>query len=76
MPKAPGGVALPSRRLRLASLTPAAALLSASLPGNLHAGPADRLLASTSRRPGCPLVTRDARLLAYAAAGRMRAVAC
>jgi PIN domain nuclease of toxin-antitoxin system len=62
--------------MRLAPLTPSAALLSAFLPGDLHADPADRLLAATARELGAPLVTRDARLLAYAAAGHMRAVAC
>jgi PIN domain nuclease of toxin-antitoxin system len=67
-------LALPG--VRLAPLTPEAAVLAASLPGDLHADPADRLLAATARELGVPLVTRDARLLAYAAAGHLRAVEC
>lgn len=67
-------LALPG--VRPAPLTPGAAVLAATLPGDLHADPADRLLAATARELGAPLVTRDARLLAYAAAGHMRAVAC
>jgi PIN domain nuclease of toxin-antitoxin system len=62
--------------VRPAPLTLEAAVLAAALPGDLHADPADRLLAATARELGCPLVTRDVRLLAYAAAGHLRAVAC
>lgn len=41
------------------------ALRSVSLPGSLHADPADRLIVATARYLGMPLVTRDHKLHAY-----------
>jgi PIN domain nuclease of toxin-antitoxin system len=61
---------------RLAPLSPAAAIASSFLPGPFHADPADRLLIATARELDLALVTRDARILAYAEAGQMRAMAC
>ena len=63
-------------RIRLTPLTARQAVESSRLPGALHDDPADRLLAATSRDLEAHLVTRDARLLAYAEAGHMRALAC
>ena len=57
-------------------LTSAIALATAELPNPLHDDPADRLLIATARDLDVPLVTRDARILAYAAAGHVRAIAC
>ena len=46
------------------------------LPGNLHGDPADRLLIATARELKVPLVTRDRRILDYAAQGHVDAIAC
>jgi PIN domain nuclease of toxin-antitoxin system len=42
-----------------------AALRSASLPGSLHADPADRIIVATALLLGGPLATRDRRLRTY-----------
>lgn len=60
----------------LTPLTAEIAIDASCLPGDLHRDPADRLLAATARDLGAALVTRDARLLAYAQAGHMQALAC
>ena len=60
--------------VRLAPLTIEAAAGSASLPEPFHNDSADRLLVATARELGAPLVTRDAAILAYAAAGAVRAI--
>jgi PIN domain nuclease of toxin-antitoxin system len=60
----------------LTPLTPEAAIQAASLPGELHRDPADRLLIATARDLGAPLVTRDPRILAYAAQGHLDAISC
>jgi len=66
-------LALPG--LRLAALEPEIAVASSRLPGDLHGDPADRILAATARHLGATLITADERLLAYAAAGHLRALA-
>jgi PIN domain nuclease of toxin-antitoxin system len=60
----------------LTPLTPEAAIQAASLPGEPHRDPADRLLIATARDLGAPLVTRDSRILAYAAQGHLDAISC
>lgn len=62
--------------IRLAPLTPSAAIASASLPGTLHRDPADRLLIATAREMGVPLVTRDRAIIAYAGQGHVDVLAC
>jgi PIN domain nuclease of toxin-antitoxin system len=62
--------------VRLAPLTPQVALNASYLPGQLHRDPADRLLIATARELDVPLVTRDQRILAYAAQGYLQAIAC
>lgn len=62
--------------VRLAPLSPRAAIESSFLPGRMHGDPADRMLAATARELGARLVTRDKRLLAYARLGHLAAVAC
>ena len=57
------------------SAEPAVAL-SASYLGNFHRDPADRLLIATARELRVPLVTRDRRILDYAAQGHVDAIAC
>jgi PIN domain nuclease of toxin-antitoxin system len=60
----------------LTPLAPDAAIEAAALPGRLHRDPADRLLIATARDLGVPLVTRDVRILAYAAQGHLDAIPC
>lgn len=50
------------------------AIDAVTLPGDLHSDPADRLLISTARHTGATLMTRDVRILEYAAAGHVKAV--
>ena len=61
--------------VRLTPLTPEIAIESSFLP-RLHGDPADRLLIATARALGVPIVTRDRRILAYAEAGLIAAIAC
>jgi PIN domain nuclease of toxin-antitoxin system len=62
--------------IRPVPLSHRAAVSAASLPGELHGDPADRLLIATARELGVPLVTRDRRILDYAAQGHVDAIAC
>ena len=64
--------ALATPGLSVAPLTPEIALDSSRLPGNLHNDPADRIIAATARRLGARLLTRDERLLDYAAQGYLQ----
>lgn len=67
-------LALPG--VRLTPLSPGAAIAASYLPGQLHGDLADRLLIATARQLDVPLVTRDQRILAYAAQGYVQAIAC
>jgi PIN domain nuclease of toxin-antitoxin system len=60
----------------LAPLTPEVLSRSSFLPGEIHGDPADRILASTARMFDYRLMTRDRRLLDYAAEGHIHALAC
>jgi len=60
--------------LRVAPLTPDMALDAAFLPQAAMGDPADRLLVATARALGAALVTRDAAILDYGAAGHVRVV--
>lgn len=57
-------------------LTADIAFDSSTLPGDLHGDPADRLLVATARDIGAALVTRDQKILAYAATGHLKVLAC
>lgn len=57
-------------------LSAAAAILSSFLPEPFHGDPADRMLVATARELGATFVTRDTKILDYAAAGHLRAIAC
>lgn len=61
--------------VRLAPLSPAIAIASSRLPGELHGDPADRLIAATARHHDLTLITADAKLLDYGAAGHLRVLA-
>jgi PIN domain nuclease of toxin-antitoxin system len=53
-----------------------AAIEATRLPGDAHRDPADRFLIAQARILDAQIVTRDRQILAYAAAGHVRAVAC
>jgi PIN domain nuclease of toxin-antitoxin system len=50
------------------------AVESGSLPTGIHGDPGDRIIAAAARILGCPLLTADKKLLAYAAAGHLQAI--
>lgn len=52
------------------------AISVSSLPNLEHGDPADRMLIATARQNNLTLVTRDRPILAYAALGHVRAMAC
>jgi PIN domain nuclease of toxin-antitoxin system len=62
--------------IRLADLTPNIAIDASWLPGDLHGGPGDRLIIATARHLRIPIVTRDSKIIAYAAAGHVEVIAC
>jgi PIN domain nuclease of toxin-antitoxin system len=62
--------------IKPAAFTPDIAIDASHLPGNPHGDPADRLIIATARQLGIPIVTRDARILAYARRGYVTAIRC
>jgi len=60
----------------LAPMPPKVLLDSSFLPNAGFADPADRIIVATARAYSYRLMTRDAALLAYAAAGHLEAIAC
>ncbi|HSZ51948.1 MAG TPA: type II toxin-antitoxin system VapC family toxin [Caulobacteraceae bacterium] len=65
-----------SEGLELAPLAPRTLVASSFLPGAALRDPADRILAATARALNYRLMTRDARLLEYGAAGHLSVIAC
>ena len=63
-------------RLVEAPLTSQILIASSLLPGEVHNDPADRMLIATARRLDCAIMTRDKKILAYAAQDHVKAVAC
>lgn len=59
-----------------APLTAAVAIDSAHLPGDLHADPGDRLIIATARHLNAPIITRDRKIIDYAASGHVHAITC
>jgi PIN domain nuclease of toxin-antitoxin system len=59
--------ALSHGKTQLAPLTPAIAVRASQLGPDFHKDPADRLIAATALELNAPLVTRDARMRAFAA---------
>ena len=51
------------------------AIESCELPGGFHRDPVDRIIVATARVIGATLMTRDRRILDYAAAGHLMAAA-
>jgi PIN domain nuclease of toxin-antitoxin system len=62
--------------IRLADLTPNIAIDASWLPGDLHGDPGDRMIIATARHLRIPIVTRDSKIIAYAAAGHVEVIAC
>ena len=62
--------------LTLTPLTPAIAIDSSHLPGDLYGDPADRLIIATARHLPATVVTRDRRIIDYAAAGHIDVLIC
>lgn len=62
--------------IKTAAFTADIAIAASWLPEPLHGDPADRLLIATARHLAMPIVTRDARIIAYAAAGHVGAISC
>jgi PIN domain nuclease of toxin-antitoxin system len=62
--------------VRPAPLTPDIAIDASHLPGEVHGDPADQMILATARHLGMPVVTRDARILAYARHGHVAAIRC
>ncbi len=67
--------ALRSSSVGIEPLTPRIAADSCELPGRFHNDPADRLIIATARATDAALVTRDKRVLDYAALGHVAALA-
>jgi PIN domain nuclease of toxin-antitoxin system len=62
--------------IREASLTPEIAIDASFLPGELHGDPGDRLIVTTARHLGVPIVTRDRRIIAYGQNGHAQVIPC
>ena len=58
-------MALNQPGVRLVPISPRIAIQSTRLPGDLHADPADRILAATAHEENATLVTCDQKLLDY-----------
>jgi PIN domain nuclease of toxin-antitoxin system len=62
--------------IREASLTPAIAIDASFLPGELHGDPGDRLIVTSARHLGVPIVTRDRSIIAYGRDGHVQVIPC
>jgi PIN domain nuclease of toxin-antitoxin system len=57
-------------------VTPQILVAASYLPGAVHNDPMDRILIATARERDLTIMTRDRAILAYAAQGHVRAIAC
>ncbi len=62
--------------IKAAPFTADIVIAASQLPEPLHGDPADRLLIATARDMGVPIVTRDKKILTYAAGGHVAAISC
>jgi PIN domain nuclease of toxin-antitoxin system len=62
--------------IREASLTAEIAIDASFLPGEMHGDPGDRLIVTTARHLGVPIVTRDRRIAAYGQDGHVQVIPC
>ncbi|MCE7028185.1 type II toxin-antitoxin system VapC family toxin [Jiella avicenniae] len=58
------------------AVTPTILVAASFLPGSVHGDPMDRILIASARERGLTVLTRDRAILAYGAAGHVRAIAC
>jgi PIN domain nuclease of toxin-antitoxin system len=68
--------AVEGSRLRIVDLSAEMMVRAHFLPEPFHNDPADRLIVATARRLNVPIVTRDAKIPAYAEASHCAAIAC
>lgn len=66
--------ALAEPGVHLAPISPAIGVEAGRLPAGIHGDPADRIIIATARHMGCPLLTTDRKILAYAALGHLEAI--
>jgi len=66
--------ALAQPGIRLEALSSEVAVTSTRLPGDLHADPADRIIAATVRNRAAVLLTDDQLLLDYGKAGHLKTI--
>ena len=62
--------------LRHAAFTAEIGIAASFLPPGLHADPGDRLLVATARHLSLAIITRDRKILDYAALGHVAAIPC
>jgi PIN domain nuclease of toxin-antitoxin system len=62
--------------IKEAPFSPDMAIEASWLPGELHGDPGDRLIIATARTLQIPVLTRDSKILGYANAGHVTAIAC
>jgi PIN domain nuclease of toxin-antitoxin system len=62
--------------IKAAAFTPDIGIEAALLPRDLYGDPGDRLIIATARAMHLPIVTRDEKIIAYAAAGHVAVIAC
>lgn len=60
--------------VHLAPVSPAIGVEAGRLPAGMHGDPADRIIIATARHMGCPLLTTDRKILAYASVGHLEAI--
>ena len=61
-------------KFRVVSVDAAIARDAGALPGDIHGDPSDRMIIATARSLGCPVLTVDGPILAYAAKGHVEAL--
>lgn len=62
--------------IKPAPLLPEIAIASSHLPEPLHGDPADRFVIATARYHQVPIITRDGKIIDYAALGHVDVIAC
>lgn len=62
--------------IKEAPLLPEIAIASSHLPDPLHGDPADRFIIATARHHQIPIITRDSKIIDYAAQGHVNVIAC
>ncbi len=61
-------------RLREVAVGTEIAVDAGGMPRDIHGDPCDRIIMASARALDCPLVTADRKILAYAAAGHLKAI--